>query len=133
MDLQIGNFLIAGISMLCAAGATIVAWVTMNRGAKKERNDTAEAEREERRKIELTLTKLISDFEAMDRAHNVMQGEVARDWERFDTAQGEQFQMLRDIQKTMAAFGTAVASNTATLQALKEQLQRKHDRDMHDK
>ena len=41
--------------------------------------------------------------------------------------------MLRDIQKTMADFGTAVASNTATLQALKEQLQRKHDRDMHDK
>ena len=131
--MELGNFLIAGISMLAAAGATVVAWVTLNRGARKEQADTEKQVAAEQHKLELTLTDLAGKYTALRHDHDTMQGELAREFDSVTTAQGEQFAVLREIQRDIAENKTSVAAATATLVALAESFRRQHEREIHKK
>ena len=129
--MEIGNFLVALVSMLAAAAATVVTIVLANRGARKERADANKRTADALHDLELRLAALAGEFKTLDVAHNHMQGELAREFNEITTAQSDEFRLLRDIQASMAAYGEKLAANTATLLALQGQLQRDHDRRMH--
>ena len=86
--MELGNFLIAGISMLAAAGATVVAWVTLNRGARKEQADTEKQAAADLHRVELTLTDLAGKYTALRHDHDTMQGELAREFDSGDHLAG---------------------------------------------
>ena len=50
-------------------------------------------------KLELTLTDLAGKHTALRHDHDAMQGELSREFDSVTTAQGEQFALLREIQK----------------------------------
>ena len=129
--MEIGNFLVALVSMLAAAGATIVTIVVANRSARKERADADKLAQEDHHKLVIDVTRLQEAHAAMERAHNIMQGELAKEFDEMSTSQGDQFALLRDIQQKMVDYGEKLAANTATLLAVQGQLQRDHDRRMH--
>ena len=130
MDLQIGNFLVAIVSMLAASGATIITLVLAGRASRIAREEAIKENAEERKETAVKLATLRAELDALDRAHNISQAENARDWNEFTTAQGTQFEILRDIQSKMSEYAESLAAQTATLMAMKERLDREHERRM---
>ena len=131
MDLQIGNFVIAGVSMLSAAGATIVAWIALNRGSRKQAADAAKETADTLHRLDLAITELVGRHNTLERAHTLSEADDARVWNELQTAQGEQFSILREIQGKMSDLAASMASSTATVLAMKERLDRRDLREIH--
>ena len=105
-----------------------------NRAARKERADEGPqraATTAALHKLELTLTDLGGKHTALRHDHDAMQGELSREFGSVTTAQGEQFALLREIQKDIAENKAAVAAATATLVALADSFRRQHEREIH--
>ena len=131
MDLILGNFAIAGASMLAAAGGTIVAGLALNRTARQQRQADRDIAATDRRELAVELAALRAAHDALDHAHNVMQGELARDWEAVDTSQGRQYDILRSIEAKMGEFSAAMAASTEALRAMKDRMDRRDQREIH--
>ena len=129
MDLQLG-IIIAAVGALSAGGATVIAWVTLNRSARKERADAQRHVDEALHALELRLAAMGGEYKLLNEAHNHMQGELAREFEEISTAQRDEFAVVREVQRMMGEYGTRLAANTERLVALKERLDRDHDRRM---
>ena len=129
--MELGNLLIAAGGVLVAIASAAISVVVVNRAARKERADEVAATTAALHKLELTLTDLDGKHTALRRDHDTMQGELAREFDSVTTSQGDQFALLREIQRDIAENKTAVAAATATLVALAESFRRQHEREIH--
>ena len=100
--MELGNLLIAAGGVLVAIASAAISVVVANRAARKERADEAAATTAALHKLELTLTDLGGKHTALRHDHDAMQGELSREFGSVTTAQGEQFAVLREIQRDIA-------------------------------
>ena len=130
MDLTLGNFIIAGVAMLAAAGGTIITGLALKRTARQERQADIDTAAADRRELAVALASLEAEHNGLDRAHQLQQGELARDWEEVNASQGKQFEILRSIEAKMGDFSAAMAASATALQAMKERMDRRDAREI---
>ena len=114
----ISSYLIAALGALAAGGATVVAWVALNRGARKERADAAAKFTEHLHEIELLLRELTGRVGTLEQADQRMQGELAGQWLAIDVKVDKAADLVQQLLAAMGDIKANVASNTAFVQAL---------------
>ena len=114
----ISSYLIAVLGVLAAGGATVVAWVALNRGARKERADAAARLTEHLHEIQLLLTALTGRVGTLEQADQRMQGELAGQWLAIDVKVDKAADLVQQLLLAMGELKADVARNTAVGEAL---------------